>query len=109
MGPAPARTTDGADGNCQDGAPAVPAAGSRGRAGMAVVTAAAGLALAFGVVTGTPAAHARAAVSAPPAPAVQAIPGFEPCPCDKPICRPGCSQGMASGGPALMIHRQNTR
>jgi hypothetical protein len=70
---------------------------------MFVLAAAAGLALASGAVTGTPAAHAAAAARA--AAAVRAHPGFEPCPCDHPICRPGCFQGMASGGPASMIHR----
>jgi hypothetical protein len=30
----------------------------------------------------------------------------EPCPCDKPICRPACFQTMAVGGPASMIHPQ---
>jgi len=106
MGPAPARITDGADGNHQDGAPAMPAAGPRGRAGMFVLSAAAGLALAFSAVTATTAAHATAAVSAPAVAAVQAIAEFEPCPCDKPICRPACSQSMTSGGPAATIHRQ---
>ena len=28
----------------------------------------------------------------------------EPCPCDNPMCRPVCFQGMASGGPAAMMH-----
>ena len=83
----------------------MPPTGSRGRAGMFVLTAAAGLALAFGAVTATPAARPATAVPAPAAAAVQAIPEFVPCPCDKPICRPGCSQSMTSGGPA-MIHRQ---
>ena len=98
MGPGPARITDG---NRRDGAPA---AGSRGRAGIFVLAAAAGLALASGAVTGTPAAHA--AVAARTAAAVHAHPGFEPCPCINPVCRPGCFQGIASGGPASMIHRQ---
>ena len=106
MGPAPARFADGAGSNHQDGAPAMPAAGSSGRAGMFVLTAAAGLALALSAVTATPAAHATAAVSAPTSAAVQAIAEFQPCPCDKPICRSGCSQSMTSGGPVFMIHRQ---
>ena len=105
MGPRPARNTNGVGGNHQDGAPAVPAAGSRARAGMLVLTAAAALALAFGAVTGTPAAPATAAVTAHTTATVGAQPEFEPCPCDKPICRPGCSQSMASGGPAAMIYR----
>ena len=106
MGPRPARNAAGASGNRRDGAPAVPAAGSRAWAGMFVLTAAAGLALAFAVVTGTPAAPATAAVTARTATTVDTPPEFEPCPCDKPICRPGCSQSMASGGPASMIQRQ---
>ena len=89
----------------RDGAFAVPAAGSRGRAGMFVLAAAAGLALASGAVTGMPAAHAAATASAGSAAAVHVQPIFQPCPCDKPICRPGCSQGMASAGPASTIDR----
>jgi hypothetical protein len=81
----------------------VPAAGTAGRAGMFVLAAAAGLALASGVMTGTPAAHA--AVSARTAAAVRAHPMFDPCPCDNPVCRPACHQGVVSGGPASMIHR----
>ena len=103
MRPGPARITGG---NRQDGTPAVPAAGSRGRAGKFVLAAAAGLALASGAVTGTPAAHATAAVSARAAAAVRANPIVEPCPCINPLCRPGCSQSVASGGPAAMIHQQ---
>ena len=57
MGPRPARITVG-PGSGRDGAPA---AGPCGRAGMFVLAAAAGLALASGAVTGTPAAHAAAA------------------------------------------------
>ena len=122
MGPGSARIVAGADGNHRDGAFAVPAAGSRGRAGMFVLAAATGLALASGAVTGMPAAHAAAAVSVRAAAAVSvraaaavsvraaaavhAYPRFEPCPCDNPICRPVCIQGMAAGGPASMIHRQ---
>jgi hypothetical protein len=106
MGPGSARIVDGADGSHRDGAFAVPAAGSRGRAGMFVLAAAAGLALASGAVTGMPAAHAAAAVSVRAAAAMHAYPRFEPCPCDNPICRPVCFQGMAAGGPASMIHRQ---
>ena len=66
MAPRTARNAAGAGGNHQDGAPAVPAAGSCGRAGMFVLTAAAGLALAFGAVTGTAAAPTTAAVAAGP-------------------------------------------
>jgi len=76
----------------------VPAAGWRGQAGMFVLTAAAGLALASGAMIGTPAAHAVAAV--------HAHSRFDPCPCDNPVCRPLCFQSMSSGGPANMIYRQ---
>jgi len=98
MGPGPARIVASADGNRQGGAFAVPAAGWRGRAGMFVLTAAAGLALASGAMIGTPAAHAAAAA--------HANTRFDPCPCDNPVCRSLCFQSMASGGPASMIHRQ---
>jgi hypothetical protein len=98
MGSGPARITEG---NRRDVAPA---AGARGRAGMFALVAAAGLALASGAVTGTPAAHA--AVAARTATAGHAHPRFEPCPCDRPICRPGCSQGMTSGDRASMIRWQ---
>ena len=57
MRPGPARITSGYR---RDRAPAMPAAGSRGRARMFVLAAAAGLALASGAATGTPAAHAAA-------------------------------------------------
>jgi len=73
---------------------------------MFVLTAAAGLALAFGAVTGMPAAPATAAVTTQTAATADAQPEFEPCPCINPLCRPGCSQSMAPGGPAAMIHRQ---
>lgn len=63
---------------------------------MFVLAAAAGLALASGALTGTSAAHAAA---------VHARPMFDPCPCRLPACRPGCVQGVVSGGPASMIHR----
>jgi hypothetical protein len=75
------------------------AAGWRGWAGMFILAAAAGLALASGAATGPPAA--RAAV------AVQSHPAFEPCPCDHPVCRPLCLGSVAPGGPAPMI-RQHT-
>jgi hypothetical protein len=104
MEPGPARSSAG--GNRRRGAFAVPAAGSRGRAVKFVLAAAAGLALASGVMTGTPAAHAAAAAPARAAAAVHGFPRLQPCPCDKPICRPGCFQSMADGGPASMIHRQ---
>jgi hypothetical protein len=85
----------------------MPAAGSRGRAVKFVLAAAAGLALASGVMTGTPAAaHAATAVSARAAATVHAYPVFEPCPCTDRLCREVCFQGVASGGPAAMIHRQ---
>src|SRR5690348_9528080 len=87
MGTGPARIVASVDGNRWDGAFAVPAAGTRGRVGMFVLAAAAGLALASGVVTGTPAAHATVATSARAAGAAHALPRFEPCPCDNPICR----------------------
>jgi len=106
MGPRAARSADGAGGNRRGGALAVRAAGPRGRAGVFVLTAAAGVALAFGAVTGAPAAPATAAVTARAAAAVHAYPMFEPCPCADPPCRPVCFQSMASGGPASMIHRQ---
>jgi hypothetical protein len=110
MGPGPVRIAGGAGGNRRDGAFAVPAAGSRGRAGVFVLAAAAALALASGAVTGMPAAHAAAAVTARTAAAVQAHPRVvEPCPCDNPVCRPVCHQSMASGGPAALIHRQTPR
>jgi hypothetical protein len=87
----------------RDAAFVVPAAGSPGRAGMFVLAAVAGLALASGVLTGTPAAHA--AVSARAAAVVHAHPMFEPCPCAEPLCRPVCNQSVVSGGPAATIHR----
>jgi hypothetical protein len=62
MGPGPARVVAGAVGNRPGGASAMPAAGWRWRAGMFVLTAAAGLALASGAVTG--AAQAVAVVTA---------------------------------------------
>jgi len=99
MRPRPAHSAAGVGGVHQDGAPAVPATGSRGRAGMFVLTAAAGLALAFGAAIGTPAAPAAAAVAARTAVAVHAYTMFEPCPCDNPICREVCFQSMTSGGP----------
>jgi hypothetical protein len=105
MEPTTAGNKAGADGNHQDGAPAVPAAGPRWRLGMLVLTAGAGLALAFAAVTVTPAAPATAAATARTAATVDAQPEFEPCPCINPMCRPGCSQSMASGGPAAMIYR----
>ena len=94
-----------AGGNRRDGAFEVPTAGSRGRAGMFVLAAAAGLALASGVLTGTPAAHAATAVPARAEAAAHAYPMFEPCPCVDPVCRPVCYQSVVSGGPAPMIHR----
>jgi hypothetical protein len=104
MEPGTARQTVGANGNHQDGAPAVPAAGSRRRAGMFALTAAAVLALAFAAATGTPAAPATAAITARTAATMDAQPEFDPCPCDNPVCRPLCFQSMTSGGPASMIY-----
>jgi len=94
MGPRPAHIAADADGNRRDGAFAVPATRSRGRWGMFILTAAAGLALGSAAVTGTPGGHAAAAVSARPVVAVQAHPGVEPCLCDNPVCRPVCHQSM---------------
>ena len=85
----------------------MPGAGSPGQAKRFVLAAAAGVALAVGAVTGTSAAHAAAVVSARPAAAVHAHhPRLEPCPCADPLCREVCSQSMASGSPASLIHRQ---
>jgi hypothetical protein len=102
MRPRPAHSAADAGGVHQDGAPAVPATGSRGRAGMFVLTAAAGLALAFGAAIGTPAAPATAAVAARTTVAAHAYTMFEPCPCADPLCREMCFQSMASGAPAAM-------
>src|SRR5690242_9983433 len=102
MRPGPARI---ADGSRRDGAFEVPAAGLRWRAGMFVLAAAAGLALASGVMTGTSDAHAATAVSARAEAAVHAQPMFDHCPCDNPVCRSMCHQGVISGGPASVIHR----
>jgi hypothetical protein len=76
---------------------------ARGRVVKFTLTAGAGIALAFGAVTGTPAAPATAAVAARTVVAVHASPSFEPCPCINPVCRPGCYQSMAAGGPAAML------
>src|SRR5690242_15897078 len=102
MRPGPARIAGGCR---RDGAFEVPAPGSRGRAGMFVLAAAAGLALATGVMTGTPAARAAATASARAEAAVHAHSTFDFCPCAYPQCREACFKGMASGGPASMIHR----
>jgi hypothetical protein len=101
MEPGPARDAAGADGNRRDGALALPAVCLRPV--KFLLTAAAGLALAFGAVTGMPATPATAAVSAPATATAHTEPVFEPCPCINPICRPGCSQAMASGGPAATM------
>jgi len=103
MEPGPARSAADAGRDRRGGAFAVPAAASRGRAGQFVLTAAAGHAMAFGAVTGTPAALATAAVASGTAVAVHAFPAFEPCPCINPVCRPGCYQSMASGGAAAVM------
>lgn len=81
-----------AGGNRREGTAAIPGAGRRGRAGMFVLAAAAGLAVLTGTMTGTTAARAAASVSAHADAAAQSYPRFQPCPCDKPICRPGCFQ-----------------
>ena len=95
-----------AGGNRREAAFEMPAAGSRGRAGMFVLAAAAGLALASGVLTGTPDAHAATAVPVRAAATVHAYPMFEPCPCTDRACREVCFQGAVSAAPAAMIHRQ---
>jgi hypothetical protein len=61
MGPGSAHIVAGRD--LRDGVFAVPGAGSPGQAKRFVLAAAAGIALAAGAVTGTPAAHAAAVVS----------------------------------------------
>jgi hypothetical protein len=104
MGPGSARIAAGG-GDLGDGAFAVPGAGSPGQAKRFVLAAAGGVALAVGAVTGTPAAHATAVVSARPAAAVHAHPRLEPCPCADPLCREVCSQSTAAGIPASLIHR----
>ncbi len=81
-----------AGGNRREGTAAIPGAGRRGRAGISVLAAAAGLAVLAGTVTGTTAARAAAPASARAAAAAQSGPRFEPCPCDHPVCRPLCFQ-----------------
>jgi hypothetical protein len=92
--------------NRRKGNPALPGAGQRGLAAMFALAAAAGLVVLGGTMTGTTAAPAAASVSSHAVTAAHSRPMFEPCPCDKPICRPGCVQNTASGGPAAVIHRQ---
>lgn len=102
MRPGPVRIVAG--GSRRDGTVAVPGAGRRGRVRVFVLAAAAGLAVVAGAMTGTTAAHAAASVpAAHTAAAAQSHTMFEPCPCDRPICRPGCLQSMASGGAASMV------
>ena len=101
MRPRPAHSAADVGGVHQDGAPAVPR-DRLARAGMFILTAAAGLALAFGAAIGTPAAPATAAVATQTAVAVHAYTMFDPCPCDNPKCREACFQSMASGAPAAM-------
>jgi hypothetical protein len=84
----PGRIVTGGD--RRERAAAIPGAARRGRAGMSVLAAAAGLAVLAGTITGTTAARAAASVSARAAATAQPGPRFEPCPCDMPICRPGC-------------------
>ena len=106
MRPGPVRIAFG--GSRQEGTVAIPGASRRGRMRMFVLAAAAGLAVLAGAMTGTTAAHAAASVPAAHAAAgAQSQPMIEPCPCDKPICRPGCFQSMASGAPAATA-RQRT-
>lgn len=69
---------------------AVSGAARRGRAGMSVLAAAAGLAVLAGTITGTTAARAAAPTSAHATATAQPGPRFEPCPCDHPVCRPLC-------------------
>lgn len=77
-------------GGRREGTAAIPGADRRGRAGMSVLAAAAGLAVLAGTITGTTAARAAAPASAHTAATAQPGPRFEPCPCDNPICRPVC-------------------
>jgi len=94
-----ARVTHDAD---SDPCSGPPAAGLRARAGMFVLSAAAGLALASGAAAGPSAARAAVAVSARAAVTVQSHPAFVFCPCDKPVCRPAC---LRSGAPwRLRLH-----
>jgi len=86
--------------------PALPGVGQRGLAAMFALAAAAGLVVLAGTMTGTTAAPAAASVPAHAVTVAHVRPMIEPCPCDKPICRPGCSQNAASSGPAAVIHRQ---
>jgi len=97
-----ARVTHDSDSDPRSGPPA---AGLRGRAGMFILAAAAGLALACGAAAGPPAAHAAVAVSARAAVTVQSHPAFEPCPCDHPVCRPLCLQGVAPLSRVLVTDR----
>ena len=71
------------------------AAGLRGRAGMFILAAAAGLALASGAAAGPPAALAAVTM--------QSHAVVEPCPCINPLCRPGCLGSVSPGGPASTI------
>ena len=87
MGPARIIITGG---DRREGTAALPGAARRGRAGMSVLAAAAGLAVLAGTMTGTTAARAAAPASARAAATAQSGPRFEPCPCDNPICRPVC-------------------
>jgi hypothetical protein len=77
-------------GGRREGTAAIPRAARRGRAGMSVLAAAAGLAILTGTITGTTAARAAAPASAHATATAQPGPRFEPCPCDNPICRPVC-------------------
>jgi hypothetical protein len=103
MRPGPVRIVAG--GSSREGTVAVPGAGRRGRVRKFALAAAAGLAVVAGAMTGTTAAHAAASVpAAHAAAAAQSYLMVEPCPCINPICRPGCSQIMAFGGPPAMTH-----
>lgn len=78
------------DGDRRERAAAIPGAARRGRAGMSVLAAAAGLAVLTGTITGMTAARAAASVTTRATATAQPGPRFDPCPCDNPICRPAC-------------------
>ena len=81
MGPGSAHIVAGG-GDLRDGVSAVPGAGSPGQMKRFVLAAAAGIALAAGAVTGTPAARAAAVVSVncpPPSTAVASSDGQPGC------------------------------
>jgi len=71
---------------------AVPPGRWRGRAGMLIMAAAAGLAVLPGTMTGAPSALAVAAVPVQAAATAHSLPLVEPCPCANPLCKNGCAQ-----------------